>query len=107
MAYLTRLSWTFNGGLIAFFVGIILLLVPDQWTPWRTASVILIGAVILFEIYSVVNQTFLKTRFPEFWLPDHDKIAASIYLEEPDEISRSAAGSRRGESSSPGDADRR
>lgn len=91
-AYLTRLSWAFNLGLVAFLMGIVLLLVPEEWNVWRAVAIAPVALAALFEFYSVLNLAFFDNRLPEFWDPDAEKIVASIELEDLSEASRSAAG---------------
>ena len=91
VAYLTRVSISFDVALLSFFLAIALLLVPEEWSGWRIAAIVPLGIAFLFELYSIFGQ-WTRRGLPEFWDPDHEAIVDSVDLEEPNATSRTAAG---------------
>ena len=90
-AYLTRTSVSFDIGLVSFLLAIALLLVPQEWSPWRVAAIVPVAAAFMFEAFSILSQ-WTNRGLPEFWSPDHEAIVASVDLDDPAGTSRKAAG---------------
>jgi hypothetical protein len=63
--YMKRTAQLYDLGLLAFTIGLVLLLVPAKWTIGRTIAVSAAGVAGLLEIYWIYGHFLNRWRFPE------------------------------------------
>lgn len=80
--YLNRLGAFFDGGLLAFLLGIMFLVVPERWSVVRAATLAPVVLALLFETYGMA-QRLSRGRVPGFWQPDVEAELARLDLPEP------------------------
>lgn len=70
-----RAGWAYNAGLLAFFLGITLLLVPAQWTPARAVAVGIAAIAMLIEgVWIAGNGLWI------FFIPKREELEKHISL---------------------------